>query len=242
VLSVRNLQAYYGQARALDGVSIDLAEHQVIGLLGHNGAGKSTLLRSIAGLHRQVEGQITFEGVDLCSLEAHEVAAHGIILVREGARVFDTLSVREHLLLGRRLGLARGRGERSTAEVVEQFPMLATRLDVKAGFLSGGQRQMLALAAAFASDPTCLLLDEPSTGLAAIVVEELFAKLAELAEQGVALLVAEQNPTWVDAFASSNYLLELGRIIAKGSPSAWEHIDQVNDLEHRPSGSEQQHA
>lgn len=243
MLSVRDLKAYYGQARALNGVNIELAERQVVGLLGHNGAGKSTLLRSIGGLHRQVEGEISFHGTDLRSLKAYEVSACGVVLVREGACVFDTLSVKEHLALGRRLGGSGDSAAISEDEVLHLFPMLAERLDMKAGLLSGGQRQMLSLAAAFASGPKCLLLDEPSTGLAAVVVEELFAKLVDLAEHGVALLVAEQNPTWVDAVASANYLLESGQIIATGSPSNWTSVDSATAARgHDTSESELQGA
>jgi branched-chain amino acid transport system ATP-binding protein len=218
-LAVDNLDAWYGQAQVLRSISIAVEEHEVVGLFGHNGAGKSTLLRSIAGLHRQASGQVTFGGADLASSRPHVVARAGVRLVREGARVFDTMSVEDQVYLGARLS------PRPTPEVLEEtydlFPILKDRRKELGGYLSGGQRQMLALAVALAGDPQCLLLDEPSTGLAHVVVDQVYASLKVLADRGVALLIAEQTAAQLVAICKRGYLLETGEIRAAGPPSSF---------------------
>jgi len=212
-LRVSSLQAWHGQAHVLHDVTIDVPSGTVVALFGHNGAGKSTLLRSIAGVHRQCSGHISIGGEQVDTRPAHRVAQLGLVLVREGAKVFDTMTVAEHLALGRRLAGKGGRVPRTADEIFDLFPALAHRRTEQAGYLSGGQRQMLALGSAFASAPCCLLLDEPSAGLAPSVAEEIYTKVAELSAQGVAVLVAEQNDTWLQDVADRGYLLETGRIV-----------------------------
>lgn len=212
-LRVASLNAWYGQAHVLRDVTVDVPSGTVVALFGHNGAGKSTLLRSIAGLHRQRSGQVLIGGERVDARPAHEVARLGLVLVREGAKVFDTMTVAEHLALGRRLAGKGGRAARTAEEIFDLFPVLAQRRTEQAGLLSGGQRQMLALGSAFGSAPRCLLLDEPSAGLAPSVAEEIYTKVAELSAQGVAVLVAEQNDTWLRDVAERGYLLETGRIV-----------------------------
>jgi branched-chain amino acid transport system ATP-binding protein len=190
-----------------------------VGLFGHNGAGKTTLLRTIARVHRQSAGRIELDGRDLSPARADQVARAGVRLVREGARVFDALSVEEQLQLGARLS-RRPSGE-VVREMFQLFPVLEDRRRTQGGYLSGGQRQMLALAVALAGDPRCLLLDEPSTGLAPPVIDQLYAALRTLADRGVALLVAEQTSDHLPAIASRSYLLETGEIAAEGDARAF---------------------
>jgi branched-chain amino acid transport system ATP-binding protein len=212
-LQLTELDAWYGQVQALYGIDLHVNEKEIVGLLGHNGAGKSTLLRSIARLHRKIKGSIDFGGTALAPMKPNEVAVLGVSLVREGARVFETLTVGENLQLAEQLAKRSGRKGRTTEEVLETFPMLKDRRESKAGHLSGGQRQAVSLAAAFISRPRCLLLDEPSTGLAPIIVEEVYATLSRLAEEGVSMLIAEQNPQWLGQVSSRRYVLESGRLV-----------------------------
>jgi branched-chain amino acid transport system ATP-binding protein len=216
-LVVDSLDAWYGQAQVLREVSIRVDEHEVVGLFGHNGAGKSTLLRSIGRLHRQIAGRVSFDGQRLSELRPHQVARAGVRLVREGARVFDTMSVEEQVNLGARLS-ARPRAQ-VLAETYDLFPVLKQRRAELGGYLSGGQRQMLALAIALAGDPKCLLLDEPSTGLAHVIVDQVYASLEVLAKRGVALLIAEQTGEHLVAMCNRGYLLETGEIKAQGNPA-----------------------
>jgi branched-chain amino acid transport system ATP-binding protein len=216
-LSVQGLDAWYGQAQVLRSISLQVGEHEVVGLFGHNGAGKSTLLKSIVRLHRQTAGQVSFQGRVLTRIRADEVARLGVRLVREGSRVFDTMTVEDQLGLGSRLS------KRPREEVVEEvyglFPVLKDRRRELGGYLSGGQRQMLALAVALAGDPACLLLDEPSTGLAHVIVDQLYETFQALAARGVALLVAEQTAERLADLANRGYLLETGEIRAEGRPT-----------------------
>jgi branched-chain amino acid transport system ATP-binding protein len=216
-LAVESLDAWYGQAQVLRSISLHVGEHEVVALFGHNGAGKSTLLRSIARLHRETAGAITFRGRSLAGARPDEMARLGLRLVREGSRVFDTMSVDDQLGLGARLS------KRPRTEVLEGiyglFPVLKERRAVLGGYLSGGQRQMLALAMALAGDPVCLLLDEPSTGLAHVIVDQLYDMIHGLAARGVALLIAEQTTERLAELARRGYLLETGEIRAEGDPS-----------------------
>jgi branched-chain amino acid transport system ATP-binding protein len=216
-LIIDGLDAWYGQAQVLRSISITVQEKEVVGLFGHNGAGKSTLLRSIARLHRQTSGRVVYDGSDLSRVRPHLIARAGVRLVREGARVFDTMSVEDQMKLGARLS------RRPRAAVLEDtydlFPILKDRRQELGGYLSGGQRQMLALAVALAGDPSCLLLDEPSTGLAHVIVDQVYASLAVLAQRGVALLIAEQTAAQLVAICRRGYLLETGEIRADGPPA-----------------------
>jgi branched-chain amino acid transport system ATP-binding protein len=215
-LQVESLRAWYGQAQVLRGITMDVPAGTVVAIFGHNGAGKSTLLRSIARVHTQCSGEVVLGDHRLEQMPAHEVARAGLALVREGARVFDSMTVDEHLELGIRLATDTGRTARTEDEIFGLFPALREKRSNRAGYLSGGQRQMLALGAAFASNPRCLLLDEPSAGLAPVVAAEIFGKVAELAAHGVAVLVAEQNPQWLDTVAQHGYVLETGEVVRSG--------------------------
>jgi branched-chain amino acid transport system ATP-binding protein len=222
-LDVRDAEAWYGRAQVLHKVNVNVHPREVVGLFGHNGAGKSTLCRVIVGLHTHTNAQIAFGGRPLDRLKPHERAKRGLVLVREGARVFDALSVHEHMLLGVRLGRISGRSS-NAEDVYKILPLLGPLRRRLAGYLSGGQRQMLCLGMALASKATCMVLDEPSTGLAPAVSDLLYASIALLASSGIAFLIAEQNPVWLAKVATRGYVMEVGRIVREGPPA-----DLVNE-------------
>ena len=217
-LVVDGLSAWYGQVEAVRGVSLHVGRGEVVGLLGRNGAGKSTLLRSIARVHNGASGSVSLEGADVMRLRPDEAAVQGLSLVREGAVVFETLTVREHLMLGKRVAERRQKS-REIDEVAEWFPMIWKLLSAKGGHLSGGERQMLVLAMALLGDPTCLLLDEPSAGLAESVAEAMYESIGRIAEGDVALLVAEQDSRWITGLAKRAYLIEMGELVREVAPS-----------------------
>jgi branched-chain amino acid transport system ATP-binding protein len=215
-LSIRELSASYGQARALAEVSMDVAAGSVVGVLGRNGAGKTTLLRTVAGLHRDKTGTVFAQGLDITSLRCDQIALRGVALSREGGRSPGSLSVTDNLMLGRRLAVLRGRKPPELAEIWKWFPILEPLAARAAGLLSGGQRQALVLAVAFMSSPSILLLDEPSAGLAPPVAAELFKTIRQLADAGMAVLVVEQAPAWLMGIADDGYVLEVGRVVDHG--------------------------
>lgn len=215
-LTVERLAAWYGQARALDDISVRVDDGDIVGVLGRNGAGKTTLLRSIAGLHGRIRGAIHLDGTLITGLRADTIALRSLTLLREGGQLPASLSVIENLLLGQRLARRRGRSARTLDEIWRWFPLLEPLRDRKAGLLSGGQRQALALAVAFVSRPSLLLLDEPSAGLAPSVARELFATIRQLATTGVTVLIVEQYPAWLIGLAARGYLLEVGSVTAEG--------------------------
>jgi branched-chain amino acid transport system ATP-binding protein len=216
LLSVKALSAWYGEAQALWNIDLEVAYGEVVGVLGRNGAGKTTLLRSIAGLQPKASGEVLLEGKPIVGVAPHLISLQGLSLLREGGRMATSLTVAQHLELGRRLGRLRGGVPRPLAEIWRWFPLLEPLRDRAAGLLSGGQRQALALAAALVANPKLLLLDEPSAGLAPQVAHELFRTIRNLAEQGLSVLVVEQQPAWLDGLTKRNYLLEVGNVIATG--------------------------
>jgi branched-chain amino acid transport system ATP-binding protein len=215
-LRIENLSAWYGQAQALWNISIDAPTGAVIGVLGRNGAGKTTLLRSIAGLHSKVSGSVAADGRSITGQRADAIALQGVSLLREGGRLPSSLTVHDNLLLGQRLGRRRGKQGRSFSEVWRWFPMLEPLQARKAGLLSGGQRQALALACAFVSEPSILLLDEPSAGLAPPIAKEVFEIIGQFAKSGMTLVVVEQQLAWLIGLATQCYLLEVGRVVDGG--------------------------
>lgn len=215
-LSLRGIDAWHGDAQALWGVDLEVPRGEVVGVLGRNGAGKTTLLRCIAGLHRRLAGTVEADGASLAGLLPEMIARRGVALVREGARLPASLSVRENLQLGQRLARLRGKPGRSLDDAWHWFPILEPLCERKAGLLSGGQRQALALATAFVSEPSVLLLDEPSAGLAPPVARELFAAIRRLAASGLTVLLVEQQPAWLEGLAHECFLLEVGRVVARG--------------------------
>jgi ABC-type branched-subunit amino acid transport system ATPase component/ABC-type branched-subunit amino acid transport system permease subunit len=218
ILRVESLSAWYGEARALFDLSLSVRRGSVAVVLGDNGAGKSTLLRSLARVHRKTRGSVLFADHELSHLASHQVADLGLGLVREGAIVFPDMTVAEHLGLSRRLAERRHQEWRGEDAVYEWLPILAERRNAKAGLLSGGQRQLLALASAASASPTCLLLDEPSAGLAESLLETVFDFIRRIATEGITLVVAEQSDRWISEMADDIYWLEVGRLVAESQP------------------------
>ncbi len=219
MLAVRNLHTYYGGIAALRGISFDVPRGSVIALIGANGAGKSTTLNTISGLLAPRRGTIQFEGRDVAGWRAERVAALGLVQVPEGRQVLAPLTVEENLLLG--AYTRRDRGVRADlAAVYERFPRLSERRGQIAGSLSGGEQQMLAIGRALMSRPKLLMLDEPSLGLAPLIVQEVFRAVAALKEQGATILLVEQNARKALAVADYAYVLEGGEIAQAGPAAA----------------------
>jgi len=216
LLTVRALDAHYGDFQALLGVSIDVARGQAVAVIGANGAGKSTLLKCIAGLMRSRGDAIVFDGVPIGDLPAHTVARRGIALVPEGRRLFPSLTVEENLLIGGQGGRS---GPWTLARIYELFPVLAERRHMASTALSGGQQQMAAIGRALMLNPTLLLCDEVSLGLAPIVVREIYARLPSLLAEGLSLIIVEQDIVQALKAASHVYCLQEGRVALEGAAS-----------------------
>jgi branched-chain amino acid transport system ATP-binding protein len=217
MLEVRGLDAMYGDAQALWAVDLDVADGETVCLVGPNGAGKTTLANSIGGLHRSVRGRIVIDGTDVATVPAHAVGECGVAIVPEGRRVFADMSVFDNLCLGAYRRRAR-RGYRAAIdEVYTLFPRLAERASQLAGRLSGGEQQMLAVGRALMSRPRLLVLDEPSLGLAPVVVDEVFQVVERISAGGVSVLLVEQEVERALAVSTRGYVLAEGRIIAAGS-------------------------
>jgi branched-chain amino acid transport system ATP-binding protein len=211
LLEVDEIHTHYGTIEALKGVSLTVDEGEVVTLIGSNGAGKSTTLRSISGLTPASAGRITFRGEDITRVSAHEIVRHGIALVPEGRHCFPRMSVRENLDLGayRRRGAS---VSEDLERVYELFPRLQERARQKAGTMSGGEQQMLAIGRALMARPALLMLDEPSMGIAPILVQRIYETIREINRQGVTILLVEQNANYALDVASRGYVLETGQV------------------------------
>jgi branched-chain amino acid transport system ATP-binding protein len=227
VLEVRGVDARYGDAQALWNIDIDVAPAETVCIIGPNGAGKTTLVHTIAGLHPAASGNIRVDGVDVTTLPGHKVCAHGVATVPEGRRVFSHLTVRDNLLLGAYRKAARSRHRQTEAEVYQLFPRLAERARQAAGSLSGGEQQMIAIGRALMAQPRLLLLDEPSLGLAPLIVDEVFDALRLITQTGVAVLLVEQDVERALAASDRGYLLIEGRIAATGTAAQLRDTDEV---------------
>ena len=216
MLEVRGLRAGYGRIDVLDDVAIDVPPGGVVGLLGANGAGKTTLLRTISGLTRVHAGDIRFEGRAIAGLSAEAIVGLGLIHVPQGRMLFSEMTVAENLEMGAYAGRARAAAEANRRRVETLFPFLGDRRDERAGVLSGGEQQMLAIGRALMACPRLLLLDEPSLGLAPRIVETIFEVIGRINADGVALLVAEQNTELVLRSAKRTYVLDNGRVAIVG--------------------------
>jgi branched-chain amino acid transport system ATP-binding protein len=220
LLEVRNLRVRYGGVEALRGIDLDVRRGELVALVGANGAGKSTCLRAIAGIVRPVDGSIRFDGHELAAAPAHRVVAHGISLVPEGRRLFGDQTVSDNLLLGayRRWRPGRERALHADADAWSaRFPILLERRRSLAGTLSGGEQQMLAISRGLMARPGLLLLDEPSLGLAPLLVGQIFEIIAELRRQGRTILLVEQMARRALRAADRAYVLEQGRVVLAGS-------------------------
>jgi branched-chain amino acid transport system ATP-binding protein len=216
VLQVDNLNVYYGAIHALQGISFNVNEGEIVTLIGANGAGKSTTLRTLSGLLRSRTGSIVFKGQDLSALPAEKIVELGISHVPEGRKIFAPLSVRENLMMGAYTRNDQEEIQESLARVYQSFPRLKERAGQYGGTLSGGEQQMLATARGLMSKPTLLLLDEPSMGLSPILVEEIFRIIVEINKQGTSILLVEQNAQMALSIAHRAYVLETGRIVLAG--------------------------
>ncbi|HQT62439.1 MULTISPECIES: ABC transporter ATP-binding protein [unclassified Acidiphilium] len=212
LLEIADLKVNYGQIEALKGVSLRVEQREIVAILGANGAGKTTLMRTISGLLSPRSGSVIFEGTDITRMGADRIVRLGIAQSPEGRRVFGTLSVMENLRLG---AFTRPAGEvaGSLDFVLEMFPRLAERRGQLAGTMSGGEQQMLAIGRALMAKPRLLLLDEPSLGLAPIIVQGIFRTLREIANSGVTILIVEQNARSALKLADRGYVLEVGRFV-----------------------------
>ncbi len=216
MLEVQALGVAYGAAPALWGVSLTVQPGELVCVVGPNGAGKTTLINTVAGLLRAREGALRWQGQDITTLPAHKFCAAGIALVPEGRRLFTGMSVRENLELGSFTPAARGQREQTLAQVLALFPVLQEKLRAPAGALSGGQQQMVAIGRALMARPGLLLLDEPSLGLAPLIVADMFRAIRQVNASGTAVLLVEQNVAMAMSLAQRAYVMEEGRIVAQG--------------------------
>ena len=229
LLEVSAVRARYGAIEALKGVSLTVGEGEVVTLIGSNGAGKSTTLRSIAGLTPAFAGRITYDGEDITGVPADEIVTRGIALSPEGRRCFARMSVRENL----DLGAYRRRDAAAVAADMERvfalFPRLKERVDQKAGTMSGGEQQMLAIGRALMADPRLLLLDEPSLGIAPVLVDRIYETISEIHRSGVAILLVEQNASRALDAAGRGYVLETGRVVLADDTASLRNDPRVRE-------------
>lgn len=228
MLELRDVSVYYGNIRALDGVSLHVEQGELVALIGSNGAGKSTTLKTISGLLRTRKGKIIYQGQDISRASTNKIVELGISQCPEGRRIFGSLSVRENLRLG-----AAGRNGSSNGEglewVLKLFPRLRERMEQAGGTLSGGEQQMLAIGRALMSQPQLLLLDEPSLGLAPLIVERIFEVIRELKQRGITILLVEQTVHQALDVADRAYVLETGRVTLEGKAGELKHDPQVEE-------------
>ena len=226
ILKVDNINVYYGAIHAIKGISFEVNEGEIVTLIGANGAGKSTTLNTVAGLLKPRHGHISFEGKEIAGTPASKIVPHGMALCPEGRRVFQQMTVRENLEMG---GYTRPAGEiaDSLDDVFNRFPRLKERHRQIAGTLSGGEQQMLAMGRALMSKPKLLMLDEPSMGLAPILVEQIFDIVQELHRAGTTILLVEQNAQMALSIADRAYVLETGNIVKEGIADDLMHDDDV---------------
>jgi branched-chain amino acid transport system ATP-binding protein len=226
MLKVEDINVYYGSIHAIKGISFDVNEGEIVTLIGANGAGKSTTLNTIGGLLKPKTGSIEFQGSSLLGVPAHKIVGKGMALCPEGRRIFLQLTVQENLEMG---AYTRPGSEiaSSIADVYDRFPRLKERYRQVAGTLSGGEQQMLAMGRALMSKPKLMMLDEPSMGLAPILVEQIFDIIKELNKSGTTILLVEQNAQMALSIAHRAYVLETGRIVTSGTGAELLHNDAV---------------
>src|SRR5947208_7716228 len=227
MLQVGDLDVFYGDAQALDRVSVEIREGSIVAIIGANGAGKTSLIRTIAGMHRPARGRIVFRGTDITGWESHRVCNLGIGQVAEGRQVFPTLSVAENLEMGAMLPRARADQAKNLARVLALFPVLAERSAQAAGTLSGGEQQMLAIARCLMGAPELVMFDEPSLGLAPAIVQHVLRTIRDLNRDGLTCVLVEQNVAVSLRLARRAYVLENGRVTLSGDGEALLADDRV---------------
>ena len=227
MLTVRDLDVHYGDAQALDRVSLEVPARQIVAIVGANGAGKSSLIRAIAGLERATAGRIVFNGQDITGLPSHRICQLGIGQVAEGRQIFPTLTVADNLELGAVSREARLKSAETLAYVYQRFPRLAERRKQAAGTLSGGEQQMLAIGRCLMGRPQLVMFDEPSLGLSPALVQDVFRVVKSLHEEGLTIVLVEQNVAVSLKLAQRAYVLENGRIVMSGRGEELLHDDRV---------------
>lgn len=230
MLKIKNLHTYYGAIHALKGISLEVPRGKIITLLGANGAGKSTTLKSITGLVKVKKGEIIFKGKDITNSATHQVIQGGIALIPEGRQIFPNLTVRENLLMGAYAREDEDGIQKDMEWVLELFPRLKERINQMGGTLSGGEQQMLAVSRGLMSHPELLMLDEPSLGLAPMLVKEIFEIIKQINSEGETILLIEQNALAALKIADYGYILETGNIVLKGSAEALLHNEDVRKV------------
>ena len=227
MLEVKDLEVYYGMIQALKGISFQVNEGEVIALIGANGAGKTTTLHTVSGLLTPKHGSVTFEGTEITKIPAHKIVELGMAHVPEGRRVFPSLSVLQNLKLGAYTRKDKDEIRETLEMVYSRFPRLEERKNQPAGTLSGGEQQMLAMGRALISHPKLLMLDEPSMGLAPILVGQIFAIIRELHQSGTTILLVEQNAEMALQVADRAYVLESGKIALSGTGHELAESDSI---------------
>ncbi len=227
LLDIKNITVNYGKSMAIQNVSVSVGEGTVVSIIGANGAGKSTILRAVAGLVPLSSGAIYFQGRKISSKETSEIVKRGLILVPEGRQLFPYLSVLDNLYLGASLRKNKEKINNSLEEVYKLFPRLRERINQKAGTLSGGEQQMLAIGRGLMADPKLLCMDEPSLGLAPIVIEQLGEAVKEINKRGVSVLLVEQNVHMALGVASRGYALQVGKVILEGDITTMKNSEIV---------------
>ena len=226
LLNVNDINVYYGAIHAIKGVSFHVDEGEIVTLIGANGAGKSTTLQTVSGLLHSKTGSITFDGQNISGVQAHKLVQHGLAQVPEGRRIFLQMTVEENLEMGA-YTQPNANTPASLEQVYQQFPRLRERKRQIAGTLSGGEQQMLAMGRALMSKPKLLMLDEPSMGLAPILVQQIFDIIRQLHRAGTTILLVEQNAQMALSVADRAYVLETGKIILSGTGDELAHSDEV---------------
>jgi len=227
MLEVRDLNVYYGAIHALKGINFFLKKGEIVALIGANGAGKSTTLNTISGLLRPRTGHVIFEQEDITQTLSEQIVRKGVIQVPEGRKIFATLSVMENMEMGAYSQTNKEKIEKSVQNVFQRFPRLSERRSQLGGTLSGGEQQMLAIARGLMSSPDLLLLDEPSMGLSPLLVEQIFTIIRDINDQGVSILLVEQNAQMALSIADRAYVLETGQIVMEGPAQELLHNDEV---------------
>ena len=217
LLEVNNLNVYYGAIHALQGISFNVDEGEIVTLIGANGAGKSTTLRTISGLLRPRQGHVTYKGTDITLMPAEQIVRQGISHVPEGRKIFAPLTVRENLEMGAYSREDKNEISATMERVFKHFPRLRERINQLGGTLSGGEQQMLATGRGLMSRPSLLLMDEPSMGLSPILVEEIFKIIKEINDEGTTILLVEQNALMALSVSNRAYVLETGRVVLSGN-------------------------
>lgn len=229
MLKINNLNVHYGGIHALRGINIDVEAGKIISLIGANGAGKSTTLRTIMGLEQPSEGSVFYEDKKLSGKKTKDIVAQGIVLVPEGRRIFPNLTVKENLILGAYLRNDQAQIEKDIEWVYDLFPRLKEREWQKAGTMSGGERQMLAVGRGLMTKPKIMMMDEPSLGLAPLIVKDIFSIIKKINKEGVTILLIEQNAKAALEISDYAYVLEIGKIVLEGQGQELLHNEDVKN-------------